>query len=62
MEIISKDVKLSVGEHEVLCDIGINKDGNLEILWKEDIEKLFPDGYCTEGYNDEIILYPYKTI
>jgi hypothetical protein len=61
MEIISKDVKLSVGEHEVLCDIGINKDGNLEILWKEDIEKLFPDGYCTEGYNDEIILYPYKT-
>ena len=62
MKIIAKDVKLNVGENKVLCDIAINKGGNLQVLWKEDINKLFPDGYCTEGYNDTIILYPFKPL
>ena len=62
MKIIAKDVKLNVGEHKVLCDIAINKDGNLQTLWKEDMNKLFPDGYCTQGYNDQIILKPFRTI
>lgn len=60
MNIVATNVEITVGTHQLVVDLAINDGGNIEIIWKDDIYKILPDGFCVEGYNDTIIIYPYE--
>ncbi len=58
--VIATNVKIKVSGHEVTAEIRVNKKGNLEVVFSDaDLEK-FPDGYCTEGFNEEVIFTTFK--
>jgi hypothetical protein len=59
-KIVAKDVEIKFGEHDIKVDLYVNEEGNISIQFKDDEEsKLAPDGTCIEGYNTDVIFYPY---
>ncbi len=60
MKKIAENVEIKVGEHTMKVEIIVNDKGNIEILFADtDLEKM-PDGFCYEGFNNELIIYPFK--
>ena len=56
----TKGFKIKVGKHLMKVAIRVNKDGNLEITFSDkDLNKM-PNGFCYEGYNNELIIYPFN--
>jgi len=59
-KIVANDVAIKFGEHDILVDLYVNTEGNISIQFKDnEQEELAPDGTCIEGYNTDVIFYPY---
>lgn len=59
-KLIAKGVEINFGKHDITIDLYVNTEGNIEIsLLGDDEQKLAPDGTCIEGYNTDVIFYPY---
>ena len=48
------DTIINVSGHNIEVSIYRNASGNLEVYGINDLD-LFPEGTCTEGYNEEVI-------
>jgi hypothetical protein len=60
MKTIAKNVKLKVSGLDVTAEIRVNEKGNLEVIFSDDDLKKFPNGYSTEGFNEEVIFSIFK--
>ena len=60
MKTIAKNVKLKVSGFDVTAEIRINEKGNIEVIFSDEDLKKFPDGYSTEGFNEEVIFTTFK--
>ncbi len=59
-KLVAKDVEIKFGEHDIKVDLYVNKEGNISIQFKNGEEQMLaPDGTCIEGYNTDVIFYPY---
>lgn len=59
-KIVANDVAIKFGEHDIKVDLYVNEEGNISIQFKDGEEQtLAPDGTCIEGYNTDVIFYPY---
>lgn len=60
-KIIATDIEIKFGEHDIKVDLYVNKEGNISIEFKAgEQEQLAPNGTCIEGYNTDVIFYPFK--
>lgn len=60
IKLIAENVEISVGQHKMKVKLLVNEYGNLQVVFSQEDLKKMPDGYCTEGLNDEILIYPFK--
>lgn len=59
-KLIAKNVEINFGKHDIIVDLYVNAEGNISIQFKNGVEEsLAPDGTCIEGYNTDVIFYPY---
>jgi hypothetical protein len=59
-KIVAKDVEIKFGEHDIKVDLYVNTEGNISIQFKDNEQEQFaPDGTCIEGFNTDVIFYPY---
>jgi len=60
-QLIKSGVEINFGTNKILVDLYVSKNGNLEVVMSDkDRETLAPNGTCTEGREDEVIIYPFK--
>lgn len=60
-KLVAKDVEIKFGEHDIKVDLYVNEEGNISIQMDYDLfTKLAPNGTCIEGWNTDVIFYPYK--
>lgn len=60
-KIIAKNINLTVGEHTMAVNVIRNEKGNLEIQFSDkDLAKM-PEGFCFEGFENELIIFPFKS-
>lgn len=60
-KLIAKNVEINFGVHDIKVDLYVNKEGNISIHFEDGVEeKLAPNGTCVEGWNTDIIFYPYQ--
>ena len=59
MKYIAEDVKIKVGEHMMVVKLYLNNN-NICIEFTDEDEAKMPNGYCFEGFNNELNIYPYN--
>ena len=59
MKYIAEDVEIQVGEHTMIVKLFVD-GGNICIEFTDEDEAKMPNGYCFEGFNNELNIYPYN--
>ena len=59
MEYIAENVMIKVGEHMMVVNLYTNGENICIEFRDEDLDKM-PNGYCFEGYDNELIIKPIK--
>ena len=59
MKYIAEDVKIKVGEHMMVVKLYLNNN-NICIEFTDEDEAKMPNGYIFDGYENELIIYPYR--
>jgi hypothetical protein len=59
MKYIAEDVEIQVGEHTMIVKLYVD-GGNICIEFTDEDEAKMPNGYCFDGYENELIIYPYR--
>jgi|TARA_Y100001938_G_C7859557_1_gene314868 hypothetical protein len=59
MEYIAENVMIKVGEHMMVVNLYTNGENICIEFRDEDLDKM-PNGYCFEGYENELIITPFK--
>jgi len=58
--LVAENIEITVGQHKMKVNLETNQRGNIEIKFAdEDLAKM-PDGFCFEGFENELIIYPFK--
>lgn len=59
-KIIATDVEITVGKEQMKVVLSVNEKGNLEVNFTEEQMKKMPNGFCYEGFEEELIITPYN--